>query len=57
MARFFASPLVAGRVDVDRDVLVRLLRLEVQELGDDEVCELVVDRRAEEDDPLPERRE
>src|SRR5919106_3092314 len=44
--------LAARRVDVDRDVLVRVLRLEMQELGDDEVRDLVVDRRAEEDDPL-----
>jgi hypothetical protein len=37
----------AGRVDVDRDVRVRLLGLEVQELGHDEVCDLLVDRRPE----------
>src|SRR5215211_7819463 len=45
----------ARRVDVDRDVLVRVLRLQVQELRDDEVGDLVVDRRAEEDDPLVEQ--
>ena len=44
-----------GRVDVDRDVLVRVLGLQVEELGDDEVRDLVVDRRAEEDDPLVEQ--
>ena len=45
----------AGRVDVDRDVLVGILALQVQQLGDDEVRDLVVDRRAEEDDPLVEQ--
>ena len=34
----------AGRVDVERDVLVVVLALEVQQLGDDEVRDLVVDR-------------
>ena len=42
----------ARRVDVDRDVLVGILGLEVEELGDDQVGDLVGDRRAEEDDPL-----
>jgi hypothetical protein len=45
----------ARRVDVDRDVLVRVLRLEVQQLRDDEVGDLVVDRAAEEDDALVEQ--
>src|SRR5215207_5880184 len=45
----------AGRVDVDRDVLLRVLRLEVQELGDDQVGDHVVDCRPEEDDPLVEQ--
>ena len=45
----------AGRVDVDRDVLVGILGLEVQQLRDDQVRDLVVDRRAEEDDPLVEQ--
>src|SRR4051794_6234729 len=45
----------AGRVDVDRDVLVGVLRLEVQQLRHDEVRDLVVHRRAEEDDPLVEQ--
>jgi hypothetical protein len=34
------------------DVLVGVLGLQVEDLGDDEVCDLVVDRLAEEDDPL-----
>jgi hypothetical protein len=33
-----------------RDVLVGILGLEVDELRDDQVGDLVVDRRAEEDD-------
>ena len=45
----------ARRVDVERDVLVRVLGLEVEQLGDDQVRDLVVDRRAEEDDPLVEQ--
>src|SRR3954463_15308485 len=44
----------ARRVDVERDVLVRVLRLEVEELGDDQVHDLVGHGRAEEDDPLVE---
>jgi hypothetical protein len=39
-------------VDVDVDVLVRVLALQIQELRDDQVRDLVVDRRAKEDDPL-----
>jgi hypothetical protein len=42
----------AGGVDVDRDVLVGILGLEMQELGDDQVGDLLVDGRAQEDDPL-----
>src|SRR4051794_12435412 len=45
----------ARRVDVDRDVLVRVRGLEVQQLGDDQVGDHVVDRAAEEDDPLVEQ--
>src|SRR6185312_11592037 len=45
----------ARRVDVHRDVLLRVLTLEVQQLRDDEVCDLVVDRGAEEDDALVEQ--
>ena len=47
----------AGRVDVERDVLVGVLGLQVQELGHDQVGDLVVDGRAEEDDPLVEQTE
>src|SRR3954451_18970261 len=43
------------RVDVDRDVLVGILGLQVQELRDDQVGDLVVDGRAEKDDPLVEQ--
>src|SRR5204863_3837893 len=39
-------------VDVDREVLVWVLRLEVEELGDDQVGDLVVDGGSEEDDAL-----
>ena len=45
----------ARRVDVERDVLVGVLGLQVQQLGHDQVGDLVVDRRAEEDDPLVEQ--
>ena len=44
--------LAAGRVDVEVDVLVRLLGLEEEHLGADQVGHGVVDRRAEEDDAL-----
>src|SRR5262249_43271562 len=44
--------LPARRVDVDLDVLLRVLGLEMDQLRDDEVRDLIVDRRAEEDDPL-----
>src|SRR5262245_21795952 len=47
--------LAPGRIDVHRDVLVRVLALEVQELGDHQVRDRVVDRRAEEDDALLEQ--
>ena len=52
------QPVVDGaarRVDVDRDVLVRIIGLQVQQFGDSEVRDLVVDRRAEEDDPLAQK--
>src|SRR4029077_18842557 len=45
----------ARRVDVDVDVLVRVLGLEVDHLRDDEGRHVVVDWRAEEDDPLVEQ--
>ena len=41
-----------GRVDVELDVLVRVLALEEQELGDDDVRHVVVDGAAEEDDAV-----
>src|SRR5262249_45889501 len=44
----------ARRVDVHRDVLVGILRLQVQELGDDQVGDLIVDGSPQEDDPLVE---
>ena len=45
----------AGRVDVEVDVLLGILHLQEQELGDDQVGHLVVDRRADEDDPVLEQ--
>ena len=45
----------AGRVDVEADVLVGVLGLEVQELGDDQVGDVLRDGRAEEDDALVEQ--
>jgi hypothetical protein len=45
----------AGAVDVQRDVAIGVGGFEVQELRDDEVRDLVVDRLAEEDDPLVEQ--
>ena len=42
----------ARRVDVQRDVLVRVLGLEVQQLGDDQVRDLVVHGCPQEDDAL-----
>src|SRR6266516_4653274 len=47
--------LPSRRVDVDEDVLVRVLGLQMQELGDHEVRDLVVDRSPQEDDPLVEQ--
>ena len=41
-----------GRVDVDGDVLLGVLRLEEEELGDDDARDVVVDRAAEDDDPV-----
>ena len=51
------SPVISppGRVDVERDVLAGVLRLEVDELGDDEVGDRVVDRGAEEHDAVGEQ--
>ena len=42
----------AGRVDVEADVLVRIVGLEVEQLGDDQVGEVLGHLLAEEDDPL-----
>src|SRR6478609_5659388 len=42
----------AGRVDVKADVLVRILGLQVQELGHDQVGDVLGDLGAEEDDAL-----
>ena len=47
--------VTAGTVDVDRDVGVGVLRFQVQKLGDDQVRDVVVDRRAEEDDAIDEQ--
>ena len=44
-----------GRVDVEVDRLLGVLGLEEQQLGHDQVGDLVVDRRAQEDDPLAEQ--
>src|SRR5205085_4620510 len=44
-----------GRVDVHRDVLVGILRLEMKQLRHDQVGDLVVHRRAEKDDALVEQ--
>jgi hypothetical protein len=40
----------AGRVDVERDVLFRVLALQKQHLGNDEIGHLVVNGRAKKDD-------
>src|SRR5450759_782819 len=44
-----------GRVDVDGNVLVRVFGLQVDQLSDDQVGDLIIDRRAQEDDPLVEK--
>src|ERR1035437_10171433 len=44
-----------GRVDVDGNVLVRVFGFQVDQLSDHQVGDLIVDRRAEEDDPLVEK--
>jgi len=40
-------------VDIQRDHCLRVIGIEVQELGDREVGDLLLDRLAQEDDPLP----
>ena len=42
----------ARAVDIERNVLARVLRLQEQQLGADQRADLVVDRAGEEDDPL-----
>ena len=45
----------ARRVDIERDVLIRVFRLEEEQLRDDQVGRHLVDRSDEEDDPLLEQ--
>ena len=45
----------AGGVDVEGDVAFRILGVEVEDLGHQEVGDLVVDLLTEEDDPLLEQ--
>ena len=40
--------------DVDVDVALGVVRLEEEELGNDDVGDIVIDRRPEEDDPVHE---
>ena len=47
-----AGDLATRRVDVQRDVLVRVLALEVEQLRHDQVGDVLVDRGAEQDDAL-----
>src|SRR5437763_3040578 len=47
--------VAARAVDVQADVLVGALGFQEQDLGDHDVGDVVVDRRAEEDDVLPEQ--
>jgi hypothetical protein len=42
----------AGRVDVERDVLGGVLGLEIEQLGDDQAADLVVDGAAKKDDAV-----
>ena len=50
-----AVHVATGTVDVDGDVGVGVLALQVQQLGDDQVGDVVVDGRAEEDDAIDEQ--
>jgi len=45
----------AGRVDVNMDVLLRVFHLEEEHLGNDEIGDVVVDRRADENDAVLEQ--
>src|SRR5204863_951431 len=47
--------VTARAVDVEADVLVRALGFQEEDLGADDVGDVVVDGRAEEDDVLPEQ--
>src|SRR3546814_1596231 len=47
----------ARRVDVHIDVLLRIFRLEEQQLGDDQRRHLVLDLAGDEDDPFAQRSE
>ncbi len=47
--------VAAGGVDVEADVLARVLGLEVEELGDDQVGDVGVELGAEEDEALLEQ--
>jgi len=42
------SDAPAGAVDVEADVLLRVFRFKKQQLGDNEACQLVVDRPVQE---------
>ena len=42
----------AGRIDVDRNILFRIFRFQEQQLGDDQIGDLVVNRSAQKDDVL-----
>src|SRR4029077_6198617 len=45
----------AGRIDVDADVLVRVLGLQMQQLRHDQIGDVIGNRRAKENDPLAEQ--
>ena len=55
IASYIARPAVTlppGTVDVHVDVLLRVLLLEEEQLRDDEVRQVIVDRAADEDDSV-----
>ena len=45
----------ARRVDVNVDVLLAVLHLQEEHLGDDQICDVIVDRCANENDPVLEQ--
>ena len=45
----------AGAVDVQIDILLRILRLEEEQLGNHQIGDLIVDRSAEKNDPVLEQ--